>query len=1802
MSQQHLIHNASSGQSLQQRQLQAALIKEAFIENSTENEDFDTAAIARMQVAGNNQIETSSIQSSARISEYQDECTDHPSHQNLPTAAPSSAIVSPTHSPILSRDGAGNEAPTQVSVTALTTGSPICRIVRSASITEQLSSHAVAPQKHHTQPPQLPLTESTFQHALGSETMSKEGSRVPSAKVDDPHHHRHHHHHHHIQCTDKCTQCLHHKHQHEHQIHPLCEYSSQHPHASRHHYQRRNSSSSTANHRLGQPEEKKKRRFSYSKARVAAAVPPSSPSTQSACATGKHDPFTQPHDHHDHHRSYTPEPNHPTQTGEIRKNHLLDSSNPCSPSSSASSFCHELYTAGSMGNNNSLRLFVDPTSKKCCMVRAPSAGLSTIGPNQKTTTATATTTTAAAMDDKNDLNNDIGIHSTVKKSEQQGQGQHPLPVEHHSRVVKMLNRHPAVKLEWKVPETIKAAGEILRGVLIVSVKELSVAEMKKMATKTNKVAQRERGQQQHEDGPLHSHHHHQHHGGKRGKDRLKYDRIVRIKHAEIDLTGVEEVSTGGGILSRSRTDHHCFLHKTQGLPVEEFKWIQDTPLVPLSIGPLSTSTSVVASSTASSISTSASTAPETTTGSISTSSTASSIASDQQCSSNSNSSSGGTTSSPSPTTLTTSASAASAVPDAFEPGCVVPGTRQGIPFQMRVPEKVGGVFKSAHASISYQLTAKIHFQIGREEFVLQHPMSVSLFELVQIRAATKVASPHDLSPAGKPSNSTKKSSVRFVIPKANSVLGTAAVKPYSLWGLGPATSSHSSHYQYSNSHGYGRYHHQNQNQNQNHQQTQRRSSYHRQNQQVIVASREGEKDSYSSSDVTQGLTTSVTATETVERIRFHDNDDDHHHYHNNNNYNVISGQQGNSATTTRKHTARKASLDGSIDEVGFGAHIDKSVAAAGDNITLDMFVVKSDLMRVVDIKVSLVETINIYSLIDGGTSGGNDGGQQDDGHGHPVRKLVDSYMVKIAKDYVPAQAEENHANDNHLKGYYEDYEDFRTTKSLSMYKLGMHIPETALTILERELLKVDYMFVIKFFFKGRMGAFLELPIEIVSQYNHNRISTISGAISCVSNSVHIALPPVPILIKRSESTRADLDECAAGVVVRSPSESNAAGAFKVNSQDVTLSSDNKVAMVTVSGETISETLQSPREQRHPGLLQKLNVDCPRGEGRVQAPAGEQIKGSSKLTGTEVKTCTKGDDSVEAAVPGSALAVDISKSSPLSSKDGTKVPPANGVLSTTIIASPRIVVQSAQSSPKLSSSITNVASQDETTTVVTSALPLLFDLTSAVLPSPTTAAAIDGTLGPRRKVGDLFTGGRRGSVSGSDSISVPISSGRPMASQTSGTTLLVGAHGHEGDAPVVSSNTSSSGMMDPVLSNINSGLVAKLAKSFSSSPLLRSRGGGGAGGASPIGSNSNLASISNNPISPSQQQQQTSAFTLAATTFSALTLLSSVGQPVVTSTAAASSLSEPNYTVGVTKRSHTFPHPSYSQAQTQHSPPRPLKSCLKKKKSQTVTGTTLSANAAIQQQERTIHGRSGRTLQANSKKVSFAKGSTPSPSPTGSQTFTSSSSSSSMSSSSSEVATGNASGDRKPTTTLNNDECIKVVNNQQHRIPMTALQKNMPDNNSTAKMMIHQTVVQSPKTGRLLHPFDGHPSRLSTLEKQHLDNHLFARDPHHLRQGQPLGQAQHQQQRALKNCVVDNGLNDDDDNDNDNEEEYDEVDIEDNEEFEEEEEDDFEDDENEEKETEEERIERRRLARVAWLAKYGDAFKQVYGAVPELPPI
>lgn len=394
---------------------------------------------------------------------------------------------------------------------------------------------------------------------------------------------------------------------------------------------------------------------------------------------------------------------------------------------------------------------------------------------------------------------------------------------------------------------------------------------------------------------------------------------------------------------------------------------------------------------------------------------------------------------------------------------------------------------------------------GNEMFVLQHPLPLSLFELVQIRAATKITCPHDLNPSTSiqprimtdatsastsvaPTASSistsaagvkRQAAVRFVIPKANSVLGTAAVKPYSLWGLGPATSSSSHHSQSHHGHHSGnRY---------------RRQSHQRRGSlsapppsaggsaslsaQTTSVSRSGMTRSYSdigalsshakeeSASGSGGLSNNAGTT-SLKKTRFDSDEmlsaEDQYRSRQlkqQQQQQELELQQHQSTGSRPKLGNRKDSTDG-LDEVGFGANIDKSVAAAGENVTMDMFVVKSDVMKVVDIKVSLVETIQIFSLLDyegaceivspivGRTHVFDNnhqhqhqlGGAGGAGAGPSKRKLVETHMVKIAKAYVPAQAEENHANDNHLKGYYEDYEDARTTKSLSMYKLGMRIP------------------------------------------------------------------------------------------------------------------------------------------------------------------------------------------------------------------------------------------------------------------------------------------------------------------------------------------------------------------------------------------------------------------------------------------------------------------------------------------------------------------------------------------------------------------------------------------------------------------------------------------------------------------------------------------------------------------------------------------------------------------------------------------
>ncbi|KAG0361787.1 hypothetical protein BG005_007326 [Podila minutissima] len=187
-------------------------------------------------------------------------------------------------------------------------------------------------------------------------------------------------------------------------------------------------------------------------------------------------------------------------------------------------------------NNGSLGLLVDPTPK-CCKVRVPPAGLN-ISPDRK-----------ASYEHRNDTGICVkpmepGYQGAVGASHLREHGHHHLY--QHPRVCKMVEKHSAVKLEWKVPETIKAAGEFLRGVLVVSTKELPETEMKKVAARSasldRQLQQDQRRDMQRED--------------KHMKKKLKYDRLIRIEHVEIDLTGVEgcNFTFGADIF-----DHQCRL-------------------------------------------------------------------------------------------------------------------------------------------------------------------------------------------------------------------------------------------------------------------------------------------------------------------------------------------------------------------------------------------------------------------------------------------------------------------------------------------------------------------------------------------------------------------------------------------------------------------------------------------------------------------------------------------------------------------------------------------------------------------------------------------------------------------------------------------------------------------------------------------------------------------------------------------------------------------------------------------------------------------------------------------------------------------------------------------------------------------------------------------------------------------------------------------------------------------------------------------------------------------------------------------
>ncbi|KAF9437484.1 hypothetical protein BGZ76_000564 [Entomortierella beljakovae] len=1521
---------------------------------------------------------------------------------------------------------------------------------------------------------------------------------------------------------------------------------------------------------------------------------------------------------------------------------------------------------GDLNNNNngSWAHLVDP-ALKCCNIRTPNPPLKVLTtcsnslsrgdvpwekPSLKKGTVfeeTSPSMTHASPSAQAITPSDI---STSGTDEQEFLQHDPITRTHpheqfdRPRVCKMLLKHPVVKLIWRVPEPIKAGGETLRGVLIISTKEHLESEIKASVSKMSR--------------------------------KKSSNKNVFIEHIEIDLTGVEEVTSGAGLLSRTKTDHHCFLHKTQVLPVEELKWINNSSSSSGSgsvVSPTNFSTPIDALPLAR--------MPTSTSTSTSTASTVSSHI--------------------------------TAMPEYFQPGLIPLGARQGIPFQMRVPERVGGTFKSAHASISYHLTANVHIRYGNEVFVLQHPIPLCLFELVQIRAATKVASPHDLMPkcpndnrirtrSSSISNSSPTSpsegisptsSVRFVIPRSSSVLGTASVKPYSLWGLGPATSSQRHHYSYGNHHGYGRYRQGSHN-------NQRNPTMHSTVSSTSLLSANG------MGQAVGGMPRSQSASGALGSQQFYDEmnsvaTDSHSsedQYRNN-------GQQ--KLSRGGRHNSHRDSGDG-LDEVGFGAHIDKSVAAAGDSVTLDMFVVKSDLMRVVDIKVSLVETTQIFSLLDhndlcnvispiasrarifemGGVAGTVGGGVDSSQQSRSRRKLVDTHVVKIAKNYVPAQSEENHANGNHLKGYYEDFEDFRTAKSLSMYKLGMRIPENALTILDRELLQVEYMFVIKFFFKGRMGAFLEVPIEIISQYNHNRISTISGAISCVSNSVQIALPPVPILTKRIENpSQPDVDEvtdsyslsevdCTAeingeetqgediatldsfestsgganeeGEDEDSDRYSNESASMDLELSDVATTEDASEQISLNSNSTVPKnstqdiTKKVPsKNTKKPKVISAQQSVLSRTEVTEQTKAAnaaikerekekERILAASRLSRKESDAGKSNVARLTAVLMSNMDTVGSptkeltrtrsnasTKSSTLKSRalafEGEGIPKimtdttcTGGRRSTTVSPSSTVdqklaLFTESPSTITPTSATRIVSSASGKITAASPALPYLFDLTSAALQSPSHPSVPSPNLSAKSS----SSRSSHSSESSSSSVKTFGIKGHEAPQQYQPSYLRHNASSSNGGSSCSREEDSFSSSSST--HTHNNGFVAKIARSLSSTPLLRSRAFSH-GGVSPSGSSTNLVSVSSN-------QQPSLAFTLAATTLSALTLLPSVGQ------------SASNNNNGGNQ--HMNRRASHQVISTSS---QPLKSCLKSRRLSEPLMMGISVPAVdinalkgspsplptpqqfqqfqFQQQQ----------LGGIRKKVTFAKGTTPQSSPTASQIFLQEVEQYTQGRMNqqylqSPFPSGNigvnftaesaqANGIFANAATANTAAYMSTPH--PHSTPFPGQFQNMNNGagmsfsgpsmvGTTSAAVAAGAVARSPNSAsprsRLHHPFDRHPSRLSPLEMQKLDFRIRGGQAgsrgtvniNGASGGVGAGQQQQQQQQQRQH------------------DEDDECDYEEDEELEYDEEDEEEDDEDD-RESEEERIERRRQARVAWLAKYGDAFKQVYGAVPELPPI
>jgi len=127
------------------------------------------------------------------------------------------------------------------------------------------------------------------------------------------------------------------------------------------------------------------------------------------------------------------------------------------------------------------------------------------------------------------------------------------PAANYPRVCKMLEKHPAVKVNWKVPEPIKAAGETLRGFLIITAKDLS-SELKTAAAEAaagvvgkshHGTARKIKGKDKcrvspavaESDGML-SPGRAKSRTGKRSKSNRESS-IVKVEHIEIELTGIE---------------------------------------------------------------------------------------------------------------------------------------------------------------------------------------------------------------------------------------------------------------------------------------------------------------------------------------------------------------------------------------------------------------------------------------------------------------------------------------------------------------------------------------------------------------------------------------------------------------------------------------------------------------------------------------------------------------------------------------------------------------------------------------------------------------------------------------------------------------------------------------------------------------------------------------------------------------------------------------------------------------------------------------------------------------------------------------------------------------------------------------------------------------------------------------------------------------------------------------------------------------------------------------------------------------